>query len=114
MRSDNTKDNSYPDVMNETRRAGGIGAAGHTVPVVDHNRCGVKRDCVRVCPTNVFEIRRIDPDDFVELRQLGKVRNVVHRRMTAYPVRADDCEACGLCVTACPEGAITLVERTVQ
>jgi 4Fe-4S ferredoxin len=80
-------------------------------PVVDHGRCEAKRDCVRVCPVDVFEVRRIDQADYDELRMLGKLRSIAHRRMTAYPVRADQCEACGLCVTACPEHAITLVPR---
>jgi 4Fe-4S ferredoxin len=83
------------------------------LPVVDHGRCEAKRDCVRVCPVDVFEVRRIDQADYDELRVLGKLRSIAHRRMTAYPVRAGDCEACGLCVTACPEDAITLVPRPV-
>lgn len=84
---------------------------GSVVPVVDHARCEAKRDCVRVCPVDVFEVRRIDQDDFDRLRALAKLRSVAHRRMTAYAVRADQCEACGHCVTACPEHAITLVPR---
>jgi NAD-dependent dihydropyrimidine dehydrogenase PreA subunit len=77
-------------------------------PVVDHGRCEAKRECVNVCPYDVFELRRIDPADFAALGLLGKLRNSAHRRMTAYPVRADQCQECGKCVTACPEGAITL------
>jgi NAD-dependent dihydropyrimidine dehydrogenase PreA subunit len=82
-----------------------------TIPVVDHGRCEAKRDCVRVCPNDVFEVRRIDPDDFARLGILGKVRNRVYRGMTAYVAHPDQCNACGLCVTACPEHAISLVPR---
>jgi NAD-dependent dihydropyrimidine dehydrogenase PreA subunit len=82
-----------------------------TIPVVDHGRCEAKRDCVRVCPNNVFEVRRIDPDDFARLGILGKVRNRVYRGMTAYVAHPDQCQACGLCVPACPEHAIALVPR---
>jgi NAD-dependent dihydropyrimidine dehydrogenase PreA subunit len=47
--------------------------------------------------------------DFGSLGFLGKARSLAHRRQTAYAVRADQCHACGLCVVACPEAAITLV-----
>jgi NAD-dependent dihydropyrimidine dehydrogenase PreA subunit len=65
-----------------------------------------------VCPYDVFELRRIDAEDFARLGILGKLRTTAHRRMTAYPVRADRCQECGKCVTACPEGAITLLAVT--
>ena len=41
-----------------------------TRPVIDHGRCEAKRDCVRVCPYDVFEVRRMDPDDFTALNVL--------------------------------------------
>ena len=59
-----------------------------TLPVIDHGRCEAKRDCVRVCPYDVFEVRRMDPDDFTALNVLGKVRSTAHRRMTAYVLSA--------------------------
>ena len=82
-----------------------------TRPVVDHGRCEAKRACVQVCPNDVFEVRRMDPDDFARLGALGKLKSVTHRRMTAYVARPDQCNACGLCVPACPERAIQLVSR---
>ena len=51
----------------------------------------------------------MDPDHFTALGMIGKLRSTAHRRMTAYPVRADQCHECALCVTACPEEAISLV-----
>lgn len=83
-------------------------------PVVDHGRCEAKQACVAVCPSDVFEVRRLDQADFEQLSLLGKLRASAHRRMTAYPVRADQCLECGKCVTACPEDAITLVEVAPQ
>jgi NAD-dependent dihydropyrimidine dehydrogenase PreA subunit len=85
------------------------GDEGAWTPIVDHGRCEGKRDCVVVCPHDVFEIRRIDDSDFEQLSTLAKVRVVAHRRQSAYTPKEDACRACGLCVVACPEGAISLV-----
>jgi NAD-dependent dihydropyrimidine dehydrogenase PreA subunit len=84
---------------------------GTWAPIVDHGRCEAKRDCVVVCPNDVFEIRRIDDDDFRPLSPLAKLRVLAHRRQTSYTPNVDACRACGLCVVACPEGAITLVRK---
>jgi len=83
--------------------------AGTWTPVVDHARCEAKRECVEVCPNDVFEVRRIDAEDYAALGLLVKLRVSAHRRQSAYTPRADDCRACGLCVVACPEDAIRLV-----
>jgi NAD-dependent dihydropyrimidine dehydrogenase PreA subunit len=82
--------------------------AGTWTPVIDHSRCEAKRDCVDVCPNDVFEVRRIDDADYAALSLFSKLRVSAHRRQTAYTPRADDCHACGLCVVACPEHAISL------
>ena len=78
-------------------------------PVVDHARCEAKRDCVDVCPYDVFEVRRIDDADYAALGWLARLKVLAHRKQTAYTPRADRCQACGLCVVACPERAIRLV-----
>ncbi len=82
---------------------------GRFAPQIDHAKCEGKRDCVEVCPYDVFEVRRIDDADFAALSIFGKLKSVAHRRQTAYAVGASRCQACGLCVVACPEHAITLV-----
>lgn len=82
-----------------------------TIPVVDHGRCEAKRACVDVCPNEVFEVRRMDPEDFARLGAIGRLRSLAHRRMTAYVARPEQCGECGLCVAACPEQAITLEPR---
>jgi NAD-dependent dihydropyrimidine dehydrogenase PreA subunit len=81
-------------------------------PRVDRSRCEGKRDCVAVCPYGVFEVRRIEDHDFQALSFLGRLKSRVHGRLTAYTPHADACQACGLCVVACPERAITLVRRS--
>jgi 4Fe-4S ferredoxin len=86
--------------------------AGAFVPAIDRARCEGKEDCVRVCPFNVFEVGRITDADFAALGPLGKLKSVVHGRKTAYTPRASACEACGKCVSACPEKAIKLVRAS--
>jgi NAD-dependent dihydropyrimidine dehydrogenase PreA subunit len=98
---------AHPDRPGEECEA----SAGSWVPIVDRTRCEAKNDCVEVCPYDVFEVRRIDDADFRALGLLAKVKVVVHGRKTAYTPRADECRACGLCVVACPERALTLVRR---
>lgn len=82
--------------------------AGVFTPVIDRNRCEGKEDCVQVCPYNVFEMRKLSAEDKAELRFISRVKAFVHGNRQAFAVRADDCHACGLCVAACPEHAITL------
>ncbi|WP_437687002.1 4Fe-4S binding protein [Sorangium sp. So ce176] len=78
-------------------------------PVVDRNRCEAKGDCVEVCPYRVFEVARIAQADFNALSLRGKLKSLVHGRKTAMTPNAALCQACGLCVVACPEEAIELV-----
>ncbi len=98
---------AHPDRPGEECRA----APGAWVPRINRNKCEGKKDCVAVCPYGVFEVRRIDDADFAKLGLVGKVKSVAHKRQTAYTPKADACQACGLCVVACPEKAIALVRR---
>ena len=59
----------HPDRPGEDCRA----AAGSSRPVVDRARCEGKKDCVDVCPEEVFEVRRIDDADFAALGFFGQV-----------------------------------------
>ncbi len=98
---------AHPDRPGEACRA----APGTWEPRVDRAKCEGKHDCVDVCPYGVFEVRRIDDADFAKLGFFAKMKSRAHKRQTAYTPGADRCQACGLCVVACPERAITLVRR---
>jgi len=81
------------------------------VPVVNRNRCEAKDDCARVCPYDVFEVRVLAPEESAGVSFRGRLNLIVHRNRQAVVARPDDCHACGLCVAACPERAITLTPR---
>jgi NAD-dependent dihydropyrimidine dehydrogenase PreA subunit len=85
--------------------------AGVVHPVIDRNRCEGKAECVAVCPVQVFEIGVLGPESRRSLSFKGKVKGFAHSWRQAFAVREAACEACGLCVKHCPEGAIKLVGR---
>jgi NAD-dependent dihydropyrimidine dehydrogenase PreA subunit len=95
---------AHPDRPGEQCRA----TPGAWRPVVDRTRCEGKRDCVEVCPYAVFEVRRIDEVDYAALGFFTRLKVRAHRMQSAYTPRASACQACGLCVVACPERAIRL------
>lgn len=82
---------------------------GAWTPVVARGKCEGKGDCVEVCPYGVFEVGRLGDQDFAALSFLGRLKSRVHGRKTAFTPKAAECRACGLCVVACPEDALTLV-----
>jgi NAD-dependent dihydropyrimidine dehydrogenase PreA subunit len=78
------------------------------VPVIDRNRCEGKAACVAVCPTNVFTLGVLPPGERGGLSWRGKLKAFGHGWKQAFTPNAAACEACGKCVEACPEEAITL------
>jgi 4Fe-4S ferredoxin len=94
--------------MNRSTAPGCKQPPGTLVPIVNLKRCEGKGDCADVCPEDVFVIRRIDDDDYQGLSALNRFKLRVHGMKVAYTPNADACRACGLCVSACPEHAITL------
>lgn len=86
--------------------------SGRWEVLIDRSRCEAKNACVEVCPYNVFELRKLTPGERAELSLISRLKVFVHGGKQAFAVRASDCHACGLCVKACPEDAITLVKRS--
>ena len=81
------------------------------VPVIDRNRCEGAADCVRVCPYDVFAIEKLSWSQWADLGMVGRIKTLGHGRRQAFVVNGEQCHACGLCVSACPERAIRLVAR---
>lgn len=81
---------------------------GRLVPVIDPTRCEAKEDCVRVCPYQVFTVRKVTEAERAALGWRTRFKVFVHGGKQAFVERPGDCHACGLCVTACPEKAIKL------
>ena len=82
--------------------------AGVFTPVIDRNRCEGKAQCVVVCPYHVFVVDALPKEQRAGLSLKGKVKGFAHGWRQAFTANADACHACGLCVAACPEKAITL------
>ncbi len=81
---------------------------GELTPVIDLARCEGKADCLRVCPYDVFEVRVAAASERKPLSLVSQLKSLAHGHKKAFAVRADQCHACGLCVSACPETAIRL------
>jgi NAD-dependent dihydropyrimidine dehydrogenase PreA subunit len=77
-------------------------------PVIDPHRCEGAGDCEDVCPYGVFRLRKVTAEGKKALPFGPWLKVLVHGGRQAFVVAADECHACGLCVTACPEKAIRL------
>jgi 4Fe-4S ferredoxin len=85
---------------------------GHFRPVIDRNRCEGKAACVPVCPFSVLAVGTLAKEHRAALSLVGRIKGFAHRWQQAHLVNASACEACGHCVTVCPERAIRLERVT--
>ena len=78
------------------------------MPFVNPNRYEGKGPCVDVCPVGVFEMGVMTQQQRASLSFKGTIKGLVHGWKQMQVVDLQACRACGLCVSACPEKAITL------
>lgn len=83
---------------------------GILFPIVDFNKCSGVGPCVPACPFEVFELKPISENDKKDLNWIGKLKTKFNDKK-AYVINSENCNACGLCVIACPEKAIKLRAR---
>jgi 4Fe-4S ferredoxin len=89
-------------------------APGAFSPVLDRNRCEGKGECVNVCPKNVFALGVLPKAERANLSLIGRLKGFAHDWKQAFLPNVAACEACGLCVSACPEEAITLTRTSAR
>jgi 4Fe-4S ferredoxin len=83
---------------------------GRLMPVVDFNKCEAQGPCIMECPHDVFDLKAISQEQYEKLTFAGKLKTSFHGREKAHVIKPNQCHACGLCVTGCPEKAIKLVK----
>jgi NAD-dependent dihydropyrimidine dehydrogenase PreA subunit len=98
-----------PGSSSASRLSGCRQQPGAFAPHIDRNRCEGKGDCVVVCPHDVFILDTLPTEARKGLSLKGRIKGWAHGWQQAFTPNADACQACGHCVSACPEHAITLV-----
>ena len=68
---------------------------------------------MQVCPTSVFAVQTLSANQRSGLGLVGTIKGVAHRWQQTIVVNPSACEACGLCIKACLENAISLVKSSV-
>ena len=81
-------------------------------PQINRGRCEGKRDCVEACPVGAFEVRKLTAEERQALGFFSRLKAAAHGNLQAFAIHGELCEACGLCLKACPEQAITLVRQS--
>lgn len=81
---------------------------GKLMPVINTERCEGAGPCVQVCPVDVFTMRKLSANERQALSWKACIKVFVHGGQQAFVTDAQACRGCGLCVTACPERAVTL------
>ena len=84
-------------------------APGTMRPVIDRNRCEGKKECVAVCPYNVFTIATVAPEMRRAPPPPGRAQGLPPPLAQAVAADPRARPARGGCGFACPEKAIVLV-----
>jgi 4Fe-4S ferredoxin len=80
------------------------------MPQIRLGKCEGAGDCAEVCPYDVFEIRKATKDERANFNLKERIKSFVHGHKKGFVVKPEQCQACGLCVKACPEKAIKLAK----
>ncbi len=79
-------------------------------PLINQAKCEGASDCLKVCPYNVFEVRKLAAVERKELPLTARLKVAVHGGKQAFVIHPEACHSCGLCIQACPEKAIRLIK----
>ncbi len=72
--------------------------------IINRKKCEGKKDCLKVCPENIFVMKRPEKLGF-----LTRLKVNAHGGKQAFAVKEDACTACMKCVQSCPEKAIQIM-----
>ena len=102
-------DRGSHDALRQSLAPNGHSADPNIRPEVHPRVSEGKEDGGRVGPYAVFEMGALSKSDKSSLSILGRLKAWAHGDRQAFVVRPDACQACQLCVDACPGNALKLV-----
>ena len=88
-------------------RAFDCGKTGTAAPVIDRDRCVGDAGCVAVCPHQVLALRPVAAQDCHGLPASTRFLLSLSSGLQAAVIAPERCRACGLCLAACSQQAIT-------
>ena len=95
-------------------RALDCGETEAVAPVIDRDRCVGDAGCVAVCPHQVLALRPVAAQDCDGLPASTRFLLSLSQGLQAVVTAPECCRACGLCLAACSQRAITLRVRDAE